>query len=71
MNCLLARIAIPTELTESPRKYVDDVPATEDALALARWTLAISDTAGYAVIDGQSMQTKYVVFEGQIFESRR
>ena len=71
MNCLLARISIPGDLAESPRKYVDDVPPTDDALSLAKWTLAISDTAGYAVIDGTSMQAKYIVFEGKIFESRR
>jgi hypothetical protein len=71
MNCLLARIAVPADILESPRKYVDDVPTTEDALALAKWTRAISDTAGYAVIDGETMQTKYVVFEGKIFELQK
>ena len=45
MNCKLARIKLPEDVTESPREYVDDVPSTGDALALAKWTRAISDTA--------------------------
>jgi hypothetical protein len=70
MNCKLARIALPSDVTESPRQYVGDVPPTTDALVLAKWTCAISDFAAYAVIDGKSMQAEYIVFEGKIFEPR-
>ena len=72
MNCRLARIMLPSDVTESPRRYVndEDVPSTDDALALAKWTRAISDTAAYVVINGRSMQAEYIVFEGQIFERR-
>jgi hypothetical protein len=71
MNCKLARIKNPSDVTESPREYVndDDVPPTEDGLALARWTVAIADTAGYAVINGNTMQAEYVVSRGR--SSRR
>jgi len=68
MNCKLARIKRPIDVTESPREYVDDVPPTENALDLAKWTCAISDSAAYVVINGDSMQAEYVVFEGRIFE---
>jgi hypothetical protein len=73
MNCKLARITIPRDVVGSPREYVgdDDVPPTKDALALARWTVAIADTACYVVIDGDTMLAEYVVFEGEIFEPRR
>jgi hypothetical protein len=67
MNCKLARIRSPEDVAESPRQYIDEVPETEDAIALARWTRAISDSAAYVVIDGASMQAEYVVFEGKIF----
>lgn len=67
MNCLLARILLPKDVNDSPRAYVDDVPPTSDGLALAKWTRAISDSAAYVVIDGDSMQTEYVVLEGKIF----
>ena len=72
MKCKLARIALPSDVTESPRVYLndDDIPPTHDALALAKWTRAISDTAGYVVVDGESMQAEYIVFEGRIFEAR-
>lgn len=70
MTRKLARIKLPQDVTESPREYVESPPSTNDGLALAMWTCAISDTAAYAVIDGDSMQTEYIVFEGQIFEPR-
>jgi hypothetical protein len=71
MNCLLAKITLPKDTNESPRVYVDDVPPTSDCLALAKWTRAISDSAAYVVIDRESMQADYIVFEGKIFEARR
>jgi hypothetical protein len=71
MNCLLARITLPEDASQSPRVYVDDIPPTSDCLALAKWTSAISDSAAYVVIDGESMQAEYIVFEGKIFEARR
>ena len=71
MICKLARIAVPSESGESPRKYVDDIPRTEAALELAEWALSMTDDAAYAVIDGETMQTEYVVFEGRVLEPRR
>ena len=72
VNCKLARIMLPSDVTESPREYLNDVdiPPTNDALSLAKWTRAILDTTAYAVIDGDSMQAEYIVFEGRIFEPR-
>ena len=71
MNCKLARISIPREEGESPRKYVDNIPATESARDLANWVLdAEGDNAAYVVVDGMTMQAEYVVFEGKIFEPR-
>jgi hypothetical protein len=70
MNCKLARIAKPREVGESPRKYLDNIPATEDPRVLTAWALAASDNAAYVVIDGDTMLAEYVVFEGEVFEPR-
>ena len=70
MNCKLARIRLPSDVTESPRHYIDAVPPTDDTLALARWACEIADTSAYAVINGDSMQAEYIVFEGKIFAPR-
>jgi hypothetical protein len=72
MHCKLARIVLPSDVTESPRAYIndDEIPPTEDPLALAKWTRAISDTPGYVIINGESMLAEYIVFEGTVFEPR-
>jgi hypothetical protein len=68
MNCKLARIANPREVGESPRKYIDCIPATDDPRVLTAWAVSAPDNAAYVVIDGDTMLAKFVVFEGEVFE---
>ena len=71
MNCKLAYITHRGSVDKgSPREYVTPPVATDHALELAAALVSAEGTGPFAVIDGETMEVEYIVFEGTVFEPR-